>query len=223
MIDIFGIVFDLDGVIVDTAPLHYICWRETANRLGFDIDEEFNECLKGVSRIESLKKILDYGGIKRSDDEIAALAEEKNQRYVEKLKSLTKDDILPGIMDFLGEIKAKRIKTSIASASKNAPLILESLMLGGMFDAIANPARLRSKPCGDLFLKAAELISLPPERCVGIEDSEAGLQAIHSIGMKSVGVGSGKNIERLADIQVLDTSELSYSLVSGLMQATGRC
>ena len=190
--NIKAIVFDLDGVITDTSELHFIAWRELAESLGIVIDEKFNECLKGVSRMGSLELILQHGGQENdyTPEEKEVLAAKKNARYVELLQDITPKNVLPGILPFLEECHNNGIKTALASASKNAPFILDKLEISNHFDYVADAAKVaHSKPAPDIFLAAAAGLDVAPEYCIGVEDAAAGIQAIRAAGMKAVGIG----------------------------------
>lgn len=215
-----GILFDLDGVITETSEYHFQAWQELANELGISIDRQFNECLKGVSRMDSLERILQYGGVSElySDAEKIALAERKNRRYVALLKQLSPSDVLPGIRDFLRDAKADGIKIALASASKNARTIINALHLSKEFDYIANAAAVPSKPAPDIFLLAAKGLELSPENCIGVEDAAAGIQAIHAAGMNAVGIGSERNLPE-ADMLLPETGKLRYSEVKQFFEA----
>ena len=209
--EIKGILLDLDGVITETAEYHYQAWKQLASEIGITIDRQFNECLKGVSRMDSLELILRHGGVAEqySAEEKAALAERKNRQYVELLKNLTPDNVLPGIRAFLQAARADGIKLGLASASKNARAIMDALDLTQSIDFIADAAVARSKPAPDIFLLAAEGLGLSPEDCVGIEDAAAGIKAIHAAGMKAVGIGDAATLHE-ADLLLSDTGKLSY-------------
>lgn len=140
-----GFIFDLDGVITDTAEYHYLAWRELANKLGISIDRKFNEQLKGISRTDSLEKILNYGGKSQtySEAEKNELADEKNKEYQKLIQSITPADLLPGMAEFLAEIKAANLKLGLASASKNGPFILERLGIANLFDTVVDPESLK--------------------------------------------------------------------------------
>jgi beta-phosphoglucomutase len=166
-----GLVFDLDGVITDTAKFHYIAWKNMAEKLGIIIDEKFNEQLKGISRTESLERILEFGG--KADDyteeEKEKLAAQKNTEYVELLEELTPADILPGLLSVLDQAEALGMKSSIASASKNAPHILEKLGIKERFAHIVDPNTLiKGKPDPEIFVRAAEAIGIKPEEAIGV-------------------------------------------------------
>lgn len=192
-----GCIFDLDGVIVDTAKYHFQAWRRLANELGFDFTEEENEQLKGVSRAESLKQILSWGGVEKSDDEQAALAARKNEWYVELISSMTPEEILPGAKEFLNDLKQKGVKIALGSASKNAATILERIQLTNYFDAIIDGTKTtRSKPDPEVFQLGAEAIGLSPSEIAVFEDAEKGIEAALNGGFWAVGVGSTANLSR---------------------------
>ena len=206
-----AIVFDLDGVITDTSELHFVAWRELAESLGIAIDEKFNECLKGVSRMGSLELILQHGH--RENDytpaEKETLATKKNARYVELLQDITPKNVLPGVLAFLEECHNNGIKTALASASKNALFILDKLEISNHFDYVADAAKVaHSKPAPDIFLAAAAGLDIAPAFCLGVEDAAAGIQAIHAAGMKAVGIG-GKETLYEADLLLADTGKLN--------------
>lgn len=206
-----GVLFDLDGVITDTAKYHFKAWKLIADNLGIYIDESFNEELKGIDRVNSLKKILALGSKDLSDEEQSILLDEKNEYYLSLLGELSKDDILPGIASLLEELKENDIKVSIASISQNAPYILDKLELTEYIDAIADPKSVaHSKPAPDIFIEAARLINVPLDSCIGIEDAVAGIEAIHRAKVKSVGIGVK------GDISLIDTSELNLDLLRSL-------
>ncbi|MGX7245118.1 beta-phosphoglucomutase [Enterococcus quebecensis] len=206
-----GFVFDLDGVITDTAKFHYIAWKNLAKSLGILIDETFNETLKGISRMDSLDKILAYG--KRENDftlaEKKSLAQKKNDEYVTLLADLSEKDLLPGVHDFLVQAKERNIPCSIASASKNAPMILEKLGVLAYFGHIVDPETLKKgKPDPEIFIKAAESINVEPKDAVGFEDAQAGIDGIKAAGMYAVGISSTETLQG-ADLQVASMTELN--------------
>lgn len=190
-----GFLFDLDGVIVDTAGYHYKAWKKLTNELGFDIDEEFNENLKGISRMDSIAKILEYGKVTLSESEILALATKKNEWYVEMIDQMTAENILPGIPALITQIKALGLKMALGSASKNAPRILERIGLNEAFDAVVDGNSVsKSKPDPEVFVKGAEMLNLAPTECVVVEDAFAGIQAAHAAGMKAIGIGKATDL-----------------------------
>ncbi|GAB3994977.1 beta-phosphoglucomutase [Spirosoma daeguense] len=184
-------LFDLDGVIVDTAIYHYQAWKRLANELGFDISEEFNEQLKGVSRTESLDIILAHGGLILSDEEKAELASRKNQWYLELVSRMTSDDILPGVANFFSQVRKAGLQTALGSVSKNASLILERIGMSEAFDAIIDGTKIsKGKPDPEVFTKGAAELEVEPSECIVFEDAVAGVEAGKRGGMFVVGLGS---------------------------------
>lgn len=217
-----AVIFDLDGVITDSARYHFEAWKMIADEQGIPFDETFNERLKGVPRIDSLKLILgqDISGRVYSHEEMYELANRKNDYYVKLTSSMTRKDILPGIAEFLRELKAKGIKTGLASVSHNAGTILHRLELEEAFDYVADPREIRRlKPYPDIFLACADELGVRPSACVGVEDAASGITAINLAGMKSVGVGSPGEMGE-ADI-VTVTAELSLEMFDKLFVAKG--
>lgn len=195
MSQIKACLFDLDGVIVDTAVYHYRAWKRLANHLGFDFTEEENEKLKGVSRVRSLQLILEWGGVQKSEAEQAELAELKNSWYVEMINDMTPEEILPGAKEFLEAVRAAGLKTALGSASKNSGTILSKVGLLDHFDAIVDGNTVTaSKPDPEVFLKGAEALGCLPAECVVFEDAIAGVQAALAGGMKVVGIGDAETL-----------------------------
>ncbi len=210
-----GVLFDLDGVLTDTAEYHYLAWKELANHLDIHIDREFNEQLKGVSREDSLTLILKHGNQldKFSKEEFAQLAKQKNDLYVEMIQKVSPKDVYPGILALLSDLKAQNIAISLASASKNGPVLLKKLGLLPYFDAIANPAEIKKgKPAPDIFLLAAEKIKVPIEQCIGIEDAQAGIQGIKASGAYPIGVGTPEELGKDLSL-VLNTTQLTFDFL----------
>lgn len=206
-----GLLFDLDGVITDTAIYHYQAWKEIANRIGITIDINFNEQLKGISREESLERILEHGSKenKFTTEEKRQLTHEKNEFYLQLIEQLTPQDILPGITEIIQDAKEEQLKLAIASASKNAPSILKKLGLFNDFDTIVDPGAIQNgKPYPDIFLAAAKQLELKISEVAGIEDSESGIEALNTANIFSVGVGSETSLGE-ADYLVPNTSELT--------------
>lgn len=210
-------LFDLDGVIVDTAVYHYQAWKRMANELGFDIDEEFNETLKGISRMDSIARILAHGKLELPESRILDLATQKNEWYVEMIDQMTAANILPGITDLVKQIKQMGLKMALGSASKNAPRILERIGLASMFDAVVDGnSVLKSKPDPEVFIKGAEALNLQYEECVVVEDAFAGIEAAHAAGMKAIGIGTAENLPNadliLPSFEGVDLADLLKSL-----------
>lgn len=203
-------IFDLDGVITDSAEYHYLAWKALGEDLGISFDREFNETLKGVSRTESLERILRLGGRENdfSFEEKELLATKKNEHYVSLISKITNADILPGIEVFLKELKEAGYKIGMASASKNAQMVTSQLGLLEAFDHIVDAATVKnSKPHPEVFLKAAKALRVDPKECVGIEDAVAGITAIHEAGMLAVGIGNPTVLTE-ADLVFEDTAHL---------------
>ncbi|AAT05586.1 beta-phosphoglucomutase [Listeria monocytogenes] len=208
-----GVVFDLDGVITDTAHYHYLAWKKTAESIGIEFDEAFNENLKGVSRIDSLLLILKKDGRENdfTEEQIEALAADKNDFYVSLLKEITPADVLPGIKELIVDLKKQNLKCAIASVSKNARTVLSALEMEQEFDYIVDAAKItKSKPDPEIFVEACRGLGLETSEVVGIEDAQAGIEAINAAGIVSVGVGSGL---RDADMTVKSTGLLDLRIL----------
>lgn len=185
-----AVIFDLDGVIVDTARFHYIAWRKMANDLGFDISLEQNEQLKGVSRVHSLNQILGWGNIKVSETEFEKLMTSKNEHYLELISNLSQEDLLPGVQPVLDYLSQHRIPYALGSASRNARAILKGLNIDGRFRAIVDGNDVtKAKPHPEVFLIAAEKLGVEPNECLVFEDAQAGVEAANRAGMHCVGIG----------------------------------
>lgn len=213
-----GVIFDLDGVITDTAEYHYRAWKELAKRVGITIDREFNENLKGVSRMDSLEQILAYGGRLGdfNDEEKSEMANWKNELYKEMITDIKPTDILPGVVPFLDELKMAGVRTAVASASKNAETILEALKIRDQFDFVVDAAEIKnSKPNPEIFLKALELLALSADVCVGLEDAAAGIDSIKGAGIRAVGIGDAKILSH-ADIVLEGTEQLRLKTLEAL-------
>lgn len=211
-----AVLFDLDGVITDTAEYHFQAWKQMAANIGIAIDRDFNETLKGISRMESLERILTHGKCEHRftmEDRIA-LAKEKNDHYVSLLANLSPNDTYPGIWELLVKLQENQIPAVVASASKNAPQILKSLCLGELFQVVVNPDGIPGKPAPDIFLKGARAVGADPAYCIGIEDAQAGIQAIRAAGMYAIGIGD-KELLIAAGAQSVhpDTSTLNFDLL----------
>ncbi|MGX6961951.1 beta-phosphoglucomutase [Vagococcus xieshaowenii] len=192
-----AVLFDLDGVITDTAEYHYRAWKKLGEELGISIDREFNERLKGVSREDSLRLILEHGrrGADFSAEEFAALAKKKNDNYVQMIEEVSPRDVYPGILELLKTLKAHEVKIALASASKNGPSLLDKMALTDYFDAIADPAKVaQGKPAPDIFELAAKEVGVAITESIGIEDAQAGIAAIKASGALPIGVGQAEDL-----------------------------
>lgn len=190
-------IFDLDGVIVDTAKYHYLAWKKLASELHFEFTEEQNEKLKGVSRMDSLDILLKIGKINISNEEKIILAQKKNNWYVEFISNIKGDDILPGAKEFLEIVRSKNIKTALGSVSKNAMTILNKLGLTQYFESIIDGNKVsHAKPDPEVFLLGAKELNVLPEKCVVFEDAKAGIEAAINAGMYSIGIGNSEILSR---------------------------
>lgn len=190
MSDYRGIIFDLDGVIVDTAKFHFLAWRKLANDLGFDISLDQNEQLKGVSRVHSLEQILQWGGKTVSEADFERLMVSKNEDYLARISHMSEEDLLPGVKEVLDFLTENDIPFSLGSASKNARPILKSLKIYDRFTAIVDGNDVqKAKPDPEVFLIASEKLQMKPSDCIVFEDSVAGVQAAKRANMISIGIG----------------------------------
>lgn len=208
-----GFVFDLDGVIADTSIYHAQAWHQLATELGVAWSDELADDLKGVSRMDSLELILKAGG--KTDAytqaEKEAYATKKNDNYLALLKNMDASAILPGIADFLADLKKHDYQLSLASASKNSPLVLEQLGLADYFSARVDPATLKhGKPDPEIFARGAAILNLRPDECIGVEDAKAGVQSINAAGETSIGIGDVQTLAA-ADINFTSTKDLTLA------------
>lgn len=208
-----AVIFDLDGVITDTAAFHFEAWRKMACELGIEIDLTFNENLKGLGRMESLDAILAFAGVELSQSEKQDWAARKNAYYLELLKDLSPEDCFDGVPELLTRLREKGLKLGLASASKNVFTVVEALALTLAFDFIADANKVaNSKPAPDIFLAAAEGLGLSPDVCIGVEDAKAGVEAIKLAGMFAIGVGDATELAE-ADIVIKDTHEFPWAIL----------
>lgn len=213
-----AVIFDLDGVIVDTAKYHYLAWKELADTLGFDFTKKQNERLKGVSRMASLDILLEIGNIDLSHDEKMVLAQKKNSCYVEYIKKLKQSELLPGSKKLLEGLRAHGIKTALGSASKNTPLIIQKLKINHLFDAVIDGNRVsKAKPDPAVFLLAAKKMGTMPEECIVVEDAKAGIQAAISANMFALGIGN-KDVLNKADVVLTSLENMTYNKLIQMFQ-----
>ena len=212
-----GFIFDLDGVIVDTAKYHFLAWKNLANSLGIDFTKEQNEQLKGVSRINSLEKILNWGNKTLSADEFQKLLVQKNEEYLEYITKMDESEILPHTEKILDFLIQNNQGIALGSASKNAVPILEKINLLSKFECIVDGnSVIKGKPNPEVFLKAADGLQVPPAECIVFEDSIAGIQAANAADMISIGIGE-QNVLYEADYVFKDFTELSVEFLKSLM------
>lgn len=192
-----GLIFDLDGVIVDTAKFHFVAWRKLANDLGFDLNQEQNELLKGVSRVDSLNQILEWGGVSLSDADKEKALVSKNTHYLELCDGLSSNDCLPGVIEILADAAEQGLQLALGSASKNAKLILRKLQIISAFDTIVDGTMTgKGKPDPEVFLKGAASMGLEPWQVIVFEDAEKGIEAARNGGFFSVGIGDKKVLNK---------------------------
>jgi len=209
-------IFDLDGVIVDTARYHYLAWKRLAKELGIDLTMEDNERLKGVSRMRSMEIILEIGGISISEHEKERLANKKNTWFVDYIERMAPEEIFPGVKLLIKEIRELGIKTALASSSKNAKTVIQLLHIRNEFDVVVDGTMItHTKPHPEIFLLAAERLGVEPEACLVFEDAEAGVEAALAAGMKCVGVGSPVMLKEANRI-VSTTSEFQIAELNSL-------
>ena len=212
-----GFIFDLDGVIVDTAKYHFLAWKRLAKSLDIDFTEEDNEQLKGVSRVKSLEKILSWGNKIISEDQFRELMAKKNEEYLSYIAEMGGDEILPDVPRVLHTLIEKQQPISLGSASKNARTILERVDLKKYFDAIVDGNDVsKAKPDPEVFLIAAKLLKIRPEDCIVFEDSVAGVEAANVANMISIGIGN-KSVLGHANYVFKDFTEISEAFINNLI------
>ncbi|HEX3045668.1 MAG TPA: beta-phosphoglucomutase [Bacillota bacterium] len=213
-----AVLFDLDGVIVNTAKYHYLAWKKLADQEEIYFDEAINERLKGVSRMASLEIILERSQKSYSSAQKEAFAETKNNWYLDMIQQLTPTEILPGVIEFLSSLLRDSIKSAVCSASKSAAFIIEKLELTKYFNTIVGGKDVKnSKPDPEVFLVGSERLEIPPAECLVIEDAAAGIEAAKRAGMKSLGIGS-RVILANADMVYHDMTEFTLNDVKLLFE-----
>ncbi len=211
-----GCIFDLDGVIVDTAKYHFLSWKRLAKEIGVQFSELDNERLKGVSRRRSLEIILELGNISMDEAGKEKLEEKKNQWFVEYINKMRREEIFPGVRDLIAAMKAKGLKIALASSSKNAKTVIRLINIESLFDAIVDGTMIfHSKPDPEIFLLAAENLNLNPGECIVFEDAEAGVEAALAAGMKCVGIGSPKQLGKAHQV-INHTADFNLEYLNSL-------
>lgn len=208
-----AIIFDLDGVIVTTDDCHYRAWKHIADEEKIYFDREINERLRGVSRLGSLNILLERANRSYSDDEKSVLMEKKNGIYVELIRKLTREDILPGVMENLEKLKQNGIRIAIGSSSKNTPIILKQIGMERYFDAVSDGNNItKSKPDPEVFIKAADMLGVDYAECLVVEDADAGIQAGKAAGMKTLAInkaqGGDYDAQSLRDVDLIEMCEI---------------
>lgn len=210
-------IFDLDGVIVDTAHYHFLAWKRLAAELNYDFTIEENEKLKGVSRMDSLEILIQLSGITVTEEQKLAMAGKKNAWFNEYVAQMTADDTFPGARELITGLKNDGVKIGLASSSKNAKTVLRQLEMDKIFAAVVDGNMIaKTKPHPEIFLKAADMLGVESCRCVVVEDAEAGVEAALAAGMKCVGIGSQETLRR-AHCVVAEISELTPAMIHDLM------
>lgn len=213
MTEYLGAIFDLDGVLVDTAKYHFLAWKKLADQLDIPFTEEDNERLKGVSRIKSLDILLSLGNKSYSEDERNKFMEQKNKEYVRYISQMDEREILPSVIELLNQLKDRKLKIALGSASKNSGLILKNTKLQDYFDVIVDGNDVsKAKPDPEVFLLGAKRIGIPASQCIVFEDAYAGIEAAKKAGMLAIGVGNRKSLPH-ADVLVETLENLDLSVL----------
>jgi len=212
-----GFIFDLDGVIVDTAKYHYLAWKKLAKKLGFEFTHEQNELFKGVSRKRCLEILLEIGAIKATQEQFDRWMIEKNQDYLVYIEEMDASEILPDVPKVLNYLKDKNISIALGSASKNAKPILEKVNLLSYFDVIVDGNNVtKAKPDPEVFLIAAQQLGVPAENCIVFEDAVAGIQAANAAKMISIGIGDARVLSK-AKFNFSDFTQIELSFLNDLI------
>lgn len=213
-----GFIFDLDGVIVDTAKYHFLAWQKLANSIGVEFTHEQNEQLKGVSRVKSLEKILNWGNITLENEEFIGLMSKKNEDYLQHIEKMDASEILPDVPRILELLETKNQGIALGSASKNAEVILQKVNLIQKFSAIIDGNGVtKGKPDPEVFLNAASALSIAPEDCIVFEDATAGIAATNAANMISIGIGDASILHK-ADYVFKDFTEISSEFILELIK-----
>ena len=213
-----GFIFDLDGVIVDTAKYHYLAWKKLANELGIDFTEEDNENFKGVSRKRCLEILLEMGGLSVSQEQFDAWLVEKNEDYLKYISGMDETEILPDVTKVLDYLKTNKVPMALGSASKNARPILEKVKLLPYFDAVVDGNSVtKAKPDPEVFLIASDLLGVNAKNCVVFEDAVAGIAAANTAEMTSVGIGEEQVLSE-ADYNFVDFTKIDLKFLDTLIK-----
>ncbi|EZH72151.1 beta-phosphoglucomutase [Aquimarina atlantica] len=210
-------IFDLDGVIVDTAKYHFLAWQKLAHSLGISFSEEQNEQLKGVSRVQSLEKILEWGNKTISEERFSRLMSEKNEEYLSYIAKMDAGEILPDVPRILEHLILENQAIALGSASKNARAILEKVQLYDKFNTIVDGTNVsKAKPDPEVFLLGAKALGISPENCIVFEDSVAGIKAANIANMISIGIGNQEVLHE-ADYVFNDFTEIKEEFINQLV------
>lgn len=212
-----AVIFDLDGVLTDTAELHYQSWQQTADRLGLRFDRAANEALRGLGRAESLRLLLGAHWDDFSAAQRQSLMDEKNADYLRRVDEMTPADLFPGARELLEALRARGVRVAIASGSKNADAVIERLSIRELLDVVVDGrVAERSKPDPQVFALAAERLGIAPRNCVVVEDAESGVAAARAAGMRVVGIGPEERVGA-ANLVVGSVGELRVEMLLGLL------
>lgn len=213
-----GFIFDLDGVIVDTAKYHYLAWKNLANELGFEFTKEQNEMFKGVSRKRCLEILLEIGGVEATQEQFEIWMVEKNEDYLKYIEKMDETEILPDVLKVLKYLAGSKMPIALGSASKNARPILEKVNLLLYFDTIVDGNNVtKAKPNPEVFLIAADQLGVQPENCIVFEDAQAGIQAANAANMVSIGIGDSETLSE-ADYNFNDFTEINLEFLESLIK-----
>ena len=206
-------IFDLDGVITDTAEYHFLSWKRLTDEIGWRFDREINEQLRGVSRLDSIQIIADHNQLNLTSDELNKLANEKNQYYVDSLDQISTDDYLPGVRTLLDDLKSEGVKIGLGSASKNSRKVLEQLEALSYFDVIGDGNSVaKSKPAPDIFLHVAKQLEVEPSESIVVEDAESGVEAAKTGGFHCIGIGPHDRVGK-ADLVFASTAQATLAKI----------
>lgn len=208
-------IFDLDGVLVDTAKYHFLAWKRMAKEIGFDLTESVNEKLKGVSRMRSLEIILELAGVSLSESEKQKIADRKNSWFMEYIENMKAEELFPGVKPVLTQLRKDGIKVALASSSKNAERVITILGIQDDFHAIVDGTMIaHTKPDPEIFLLAAKKLNVQPNECIVFEDAESGVEAALRAGMKCVGIGKQEQLHHahtvVGAVQDFDFKKLQW-------------
>lgn len=215
-----AVIFDLDGVLTDTAELHYLSWKIVADELRMPFDRSVSDQMRGLSRTESLAVLLREDAVRYSDEQKRRFTELKNEAYLRLVDRMTSADLFPGTLDLLRGLRLRGVRIAVASSSRNAGRVVERLGVGDLLDTLVDANTVScSKPDPQVFLRAAEKLGVPPHYCVVIEDAEAGVAAARAGGMCVVGIGPAERVGR-ADLVVGSMAALDADRIIGLLDAS---